>query len=326
MSGVFAEWQPRYAARGVPTFPVRGKRPRVRAWDKIGLRASTQLAVKFPDADAFGFQCGRHSRVTLIDIDSDDERMVGEAIKLFGESPIIWRTGSGNYAMPFRHNDEKRRIRAVPDLPIDILGGGFAVAPPSIGAKGRYAFVHGNLADLDRLPVARIDKIHDHYDHDDGGHGRVRVLRQGQRHEALKRALTTEIWYVDTWEDFFDRAVTIGTMHCTPPLDADEITDLAAWFWQHKEMGLLIRPGHQHWTQDMCDLLLSDRSAGVLLHVLRVEHPGEQHQFVIANGMAKMLRMNRHTFTAARKKLEALGEILLVKPATSIKPAVYRWS
>src|SRR5262245_48884495 len=127
MSGIFAEWQPRYAERGVATFPVSGiKVPRVLNWQKVGLKGSAQLALKFADADAFGFQCGRRNRITLVDIDSPDEQVVGEAIELFGESPIIWRTGSGNHAMPFRYNGEKRRIRAVPDLPIDLLGSGFA--------------------------------------------------------------------------------------------------------------------------------------------------------------------------------------------------------
>ena len=115
--------------------------------------------MKFANADAFGFQCGKRSRITLVDIDSRDECMVDKAIKLFGESPIIWRTGSGNYAMPYRHNGEARRIRAVPGLPIDILGGGFAVAPPSLGAKARYEFLQGGLADLDRLPRLRVDKV-----------------------------------------------------------------------------------------------------------------------------------------------------------------------
>ena len=41
---------------------------------------------------------------------------------------------------PFRYNGEARRIRAVPDLPIDVMGGGFAVAPPSMGSTGRYEF------------------------------------------------------------------------------------------------------------------------------------------------------------------------------------------
>ena len=76
MSGVFAEWQPRYAEHGVATFPVENKIPRVRSWQKLGLNGSSQLAMKFPDADAFGFQCGARNRITLIDIDSDDVNVV----------------------------------------------------------------------------------------------------------------------------------------------------------------------------------------------------------------------------------------------------------
>ena len=59
MSGVFAEWQPRYAQHRVATFPVENKIPCVRNWKKVGLKASTQLALKFAAADAFGFQCGK---------------------------------------------------------------------------------------------------------------------------------------------------------------------------------------------------------------------------------------------------------------------------
>jgi Bifunctional DNA primase/polymerase, N-terminal len=159
VTGVFAEWQPRYAEHRVATFPVENKIPRIRHWTKVGLKGSAQLAMKFADADAFGFQCGKANRITLIDIDSRDEGVVREAIKLFGQSPILWRTGSGNHAMPFRYNGEARRVRALPGLPIDALGGGFAVAPPSMGSTGRYEFLQGGLADLDRLPVARSINI-----------------------------------------------------------------------------------------------------------------------------------------------------------------------
>lgn len=79
MTGVFAQWQPHYAAYGVATFPVEDKRPCVTHWQRIGLPASRQLALKFADADAFGFQCGPRSRITIIDIDSKDECIVGEA-------------------------------------------------------------------------------------------------------------------------------------------------------------------------------------------------------------------------------------------------------
>jgi bifunctional DNA primase/polymerase-like protein len=129
-----------------------GKVALVRHWQKVGLKGSSQLAMKFADADAFGFQCGKRSRITLIDVDSRDQRTVGEAVKLFGESPILWRTGSGNYAMPFRHNGEARRIRPLPGLPIDVLGGGYAVAPPSMGTKAHNEFLRGSLApeEMDR--------------------------------------------------------------------------------------------------------------------------------------------------------------------------------
>ena len=148
MSGVFADWQPLYAEHGIATFPVENKIPREKLAE-VGLDGSSQLALKFPDADAFGFQCGARNRITLIDIDSDGENVVAEAIKLFGESPILWRTGGGHFAMPFRHNGELRRIRALADLPIDVLGSGYAVAPPSKGSKQRYEFLQGTLADFD---------------------------------------------------------------------------------------------------------------------------------------------------------------------------------
>src|SRR5680860_1131840 len=120
-SGIFAQWQPRYAAHRIATFPVENKRPCTLAWNRVGLRGSGQLAIKFADADAFGFQCGPRSRITIIDIDSSEECIVEEAISIFGRSPVIWRTGGGNFAMPFRYNGERRQIKVFGQngLPID---------------------------------------------------------------------------------------------------------------------------------------------------------------------------------------------------------------
>jgi hypothetical protein len=84
----FAEWQPRYAEQGIATFPVKNKRPCVQGWQHVGIGGSLQLALKFPEADAFGFQCGKHNRITIIDIDSAQERMLDEAVRMFGQSPL----------------------------------------------------------------------------------------------------------------------------------------------------------------------------------------------------------------------------------------------
>ena len=152
--GTFRRWQERYAEHGIATFPVgRNKKPLIRNWQRVGLKGSAELAEKFADESTLALLCGKSSGITIIDIDSDDEQAVREALLFFGSSPLIWRTGSGHFAIAYRHNGETRRIRPLPNLPIDILGDGFAIVPPSL-TKGVYRFLRGELADLDRLPVA----------------------------------------------------------------------------------------------------------------------------------------------------------------------------
>ena len=52
-AGVFQTSQPRYAAHRIATFPIgMNKRPAVRGYPRIGLRASAELASKFVDAPA----------------------------------------------------------------------------------------------------------------------------------------------------------------------------------------------------------------------------------------------------------------------------------
>jgi hypothetical protein len=231
VTGVFAEWQPRYAEHRVATFPVANKKPRIRNWKKLGLNGSSQLAIKFPDADAFGFQCGKANRITLIDIDSRDERVVKEAIKLFGESPILWRTGSGNHAMPFRHRGEPRRIRPLPGLPIDVLGGGLAVAPPSMGSIGRYEFLQGGLADLDRLPVAHSLNIEQAKPRKETA-GRI---NKGERDDSLFHHALEQAPYDDL--DTLIDVVRTRNMDCEPPLSDGDVVRIATSAWRYEEEG-----------------------------------------------------------------------------------------
>jgi hypothetical protein len=62
----FRNWQPKYAALGIATFPVaiglNGKKPLVSHYARIGLRASGEIAQKFPDAMGIGFMVGKRSR------------------------------------------------------------------------------------------------------------------------------------------------------------------------------------------------------------------------------------------------------------------------
>jgi hypothetical protein len=114
--GLFAEWQPIYAEHGIATFPVvidggGGKRPAVKGYLKVGSILSRELAIRFPDNDAFGFALGRSNRITVLDVDTSDERVLSDALAKHGASPLIVRSGSGNWQAWYRHGGESRHVR-----------------------------------------------------------------------------------------------------------------------------------------------------------------------------------------------------------------------
>src|SRR5262249_51689002 len=119
----------------------------------VGLVGSSKIAGKFGHAPAIGFMCGKRNGITVLDVDTTDERVLADAVNRHGQTPVVVRTGSGHPQVWYRHNSERRRIRPDRNVPIDILGAGFVVAPPSQSAKGSYEFISGGLDDLDRLPV-----------------------------------------------------------------------------------------------------------------------------------------------------------------------------
>src|SRR5262249_39739667 len=132
------------------------KRPAIKRYASVGLRGSQELALKFANAHGLGFMCGPRSRITVLDIDSTDERLLADALGRHGASPLIARTASRKWHVYYRHANERRRVRAWDGRPLDLLGNGLVVAPPSVTQHGgRYEFVAGNLDDLERLPRMR---------------------------------------------------------------------------------------------------------------------------------------------------------------------------
>ena len=353
--GAFAEWQPAYAARGIATFPVHitahEKRPRVKGWnsDCAGLEWSSQLTLQFADASAFGFRCGAASGLTIVDYDSDDDAVVQEGERMFGASPFMVRTSRGYHAY-FRHGNECRdtsELKSATGLPIDICGaGGYVVAAPSVGVTRPHEVIRGGMSDLERLPYARLP---------DGIGSKVRRLKEpqsrntdermreagqnvveGERHEAVKKACMHHVWHVDALDGLADCARTFNELKCFPPLQDAEVIDIARWYWDMKEKGLLVRVGKRHWMEDAHELMKSDRDAGTLFFHLRMVHPSMAHRFVVANAMAKSFNMDRKRFAARRRMLENKGLIISAesakwrpptkeKPNSMGHPAVYRW-
>jgi Bifunctional DNA primase/polymerase, N-terminal len=187
--GTFADWQPRYAEHGISSFPVvvneAGKKPVVKGYLKVGPNLSRQFVFRFPDHDALGVSCGPRNGITVLDVDSPDERVLADALARHGATPFVVRSGGGNYQAWYRHGGEKRQIRPWgKELPIDILGGGYVVAPPSLGARGAYRIIQGDLDDLRRLPrmggLPTPDGVHNA-----DAIGRSNVVGEGKRNKSL---------------------------------------------------------------------------------------------------------------------------------------------
>jgi hypothetical protein len=142
MAGIFASAQPKYADLRIATFPFDAteevkRGPMVSHYNRMGLRASQQMMLRFPDAPGIAAMAGARNRLTVIDIDEHGpagERLLADVQRQFGNSRVIVRTGSGGFHCYHRHAGEGRKIRPDPRRPIDLIGGGPIVLPPGDSA------------------------------------------------------------------------------------------------------------------------------------------------------------------------------------------------
>src|SRR6516162_8985087 len=66
-----------------------------------------------PNCDAFGFQPGARSKITILDVDTTNERVLADAQIRHGGSPLKVRTASGKFHVYYRHNGEPRKNSAM---------------------------------------------------------------------------------------------------------------------------------------------------------------------------------------------------------------------
>ena len=315
VKGVFSEWQPHYAERRIATFPVNAdKKPAIRRWNQITLKGSTRLAERFHEANAFGFQLGPKSQITALDIDSQSEAILADALTCHGNTPFIVRTGGGYHAY-YSHAGERRLIRPYNDKPVDILGGGFVVAPPSVSQKGPYQIIAGTLDDLVNLPPIHVVL--------DDLRAEARIP-EGKRNNTLFRFALEQARHSDTCDDLLD-VMRTRNMDCEPPLRDDVIIATAKSAWRYEQEGTnLVGRGRSVVTPHaVIDVLIGEsQDAFILLTLLQRHHWGRN--FVLANAMADQLGWSRKRFAATRALLESLGFIKLVAPANFRFPASYR--
>ena len=324
MSGIFSRWQPPYAQHGIATFPVdQTKKPRIRGWQKVGLKGSTELANKFGDADALGYVTGRRSNVTVLDIDTTDEKVAADAIRQHGQPAIITRTASRKFHHLYRYNGERRRIRPWPELPIDVLGdNGYALAAPSQTATGSYEIIHGHLDDLDRLTPMHSAPERPAI---------AGLVPRGKRNDALFDRCRHAAPHCDSFDALLDCAMTFRD-HCMDPMDTltdAEVVKTANSVWKMQienrnwigQGGVIAVP-----RQVLATLRAAGHDALVLYMELRDAHYGLREQFVVANAMTDRVGMTLRRLQAARRQLREAGLIRIVKPGGRNRPPLYGWS
>jgi len=326
--GMFSRWQPDYAAHKIATFPVRissdEKKPAVKNYGRMGLSASASLVPKFADADAFGFMAGDRSNVTVLDVDTKDERVLSDALNRHGKTPVIVRSASGNYQGWYRHNGERRKIRPWRDLPIDLLGAGYVVAPPSIAQKGQYQFIEGGLDDLGQLPVLRnVDVVKP-----------VKGAKVGERNKRLWEHCMRHAHHVDSFDVLLDVARTFND-NCEPPMEDGEVISVAQSAWGYTERGENRFGQHGAWfpldevkkllSESEADMKRIDQDAALLLMFMRA-HQGRDATFMCANGLTETFGWRRQRLGEARARLIEIGYFKPVRQAGYRTAALFQWT
>jgi len=272
-----------YADAGLPSFPVdtRRKRPAIKGWQGATPAKARHWATipKLADADGIGVLMGAPSGITEVDVDAAGDSWLAAAIERFGETPIQIRTASGKSKLWYRHSGEGRHIRPIPGLDIDVLGGGFTIAPPSVRADlgAAYGFLTGQLADIDSLPCINPAALTDASDRPAQG------VQRGQRNDALWRWCMGQARHCDDVEALMDAAETWASA-MPDPLPLAEVRSAAQSAWSYEASGRNYlgtkRPTVTAADAEM-DALMHSPDAFALLHLLRRWHSGRA-SFAIA--------------------------------------------
>ena len=197
--------------------------------------------------------------------------------------------------MPFRWSGERRRIRPISDLPIDILGAGYAVAPPSLGRKGQYEFLEGSLQSLLDLPKLRLPA-------NENQPGRGEKVPVGKRADTLFRFALDQARFVDDLDSLID-VVRTRNMDCEQPLSDVEVikTASSAWGYEVRGENLIGRGGAVVISHTVIDALIDYPDAWRLYGKLRRHNWRED--FILANALGREWRWGWAGFKAACETL-----------------------
>ena len=322
MAGIFSTAQPKYDALRIATFPFDAtgevkRGPLVSHYNRMGLQASRQMALRFRDAPGLAAMAGARNRLTVIDIDecgAAGERLLADVQRQFGGSKVVVRTGSGGFHAYYRHSGEGRKIRPDPRKPIDLIGGGPIVLPPSRGFRGNYEIIDGHVDDLAALEPIRSQSVTASDSALD-----PRSVIVGERDKKFWPYVAQIAHQARSLDALIEDAMEINNMMLAP-LSQPEVAAKCRYWWEKTQkgenrygIGRDVRIGHAL----LDDLMMRDPDAFNLLMYLRRHHWGRD--FYLANEACSLMPAGgwrRQRFTAARSRLIEQGYLEVVKLAT----------
>ena len=330
MAGVFAAAQPKYAALGIATFPFDAtaevkRGPLISNYNRVGLRASQQMILRFSDAPGLAAMAGARNNFTIIDVDergARGERLLADVQRQFGQSKVVVRTGGGGFHAYYRHSGESRKIRPDPRKPIDLIGAGPIVLPPTQGFRGKYEIIHGRIEDLAALePIkARSSASLAETDMD------LHSAKDGGRDKKFWPHVARQAHLAKSLDELIAIAREMNELMAEPWSDNEvnsEIVKRCKYWWDKTQkgenwfgIGKYVRATHAE-----LDSMLAnprDQDAWLLLTLLRRHHWGRE--FKLANAIHDSLGWTLRRFKVARKRLIESGEIVVVRGQTPKAP------
>lgn len=338
MMGAFREIALELGTRGVPVLPTRQDMPctpMVANAERLTVQAIAKMLQKprFANANA-AVSCGPRSGISVVDIDSPDPVQLDAALHLFGDTLLIGQTPSGGHHLYYRHAGEGRRIRPFgDDVPLDILGNGLAVLPPSQRPPskdkcgGAYKLIQGAWSDLNRLPVMADP-----------------IARQNAPSPSVNCPEAVQVGSRN--RDLFDFLRTIGlkvpdfvpllaearkfNAELPEPLDDSEVIKTAKSVWGYRGQGRLYASGGSAMAGvhlDEMTALNGHGDAYLLLGTLRAVHGwNPERPFPLANATAERFNWTKPRYRSARDTLTALGFIECLHPGGrgANDPPIYR--
>jgi hypothetical protein len=267
---------------------------------------------------------GRRTGLTILDVDTTDERVLADALDRYGSTPVIVRSGSGHHQAWYRYNGENRLIRRIePGKPVDLLGSGFVVAPPSRGIKGDYQFIQGGLDDLGCLPIMQNIKIAS--PPRSPASPPIGAVTEGHRNNTLFEQCMREAHHCGDLATLIDVARTRNAESLSPLPDTEVMkTAKSAWGYTVRGENRYGQTGVWFPTGEANSLIAANQDAFILLGYLKANN-GPNSTFIAANGLADSLGWTTKRLARARRSLENSHLEMVRRPTTYHGPAKYRW-